>query len=112
MAPVRKPRPSGLYGTNPMPSSAQTGSTSFSGRRHHSEYSLWTAVTAWTACARRIVCRPGFGKAEVPDLALRDQVPDRAGDLFYRHVGIDSVLVEQIDRLDAEASRGRRRSSA
>ena len=50
--------------------------------------------------------RAGFGKAEVPDLALRDQVLDRAGDLFYRHVGIDSVLVEQVDRLDAEASEG------
>ena len=42
----------------------------------------------------------------MPDLALRDQVLDRAGDLFYRHVGIDSVLVEQIDRLDAQASEG------
>ena len=36
-----------------MPSSAQAGSTSPSGCRHHSEYSLWTAVTGWTACARR-----------------------------------------------------------
>jgi hypothetical protein len=50
--------------------------------------------------------RSGFGKAEVPDLALRDQVPHRAGDLFYRHLGIDAVLVEQVNRLDAEASQG------
>jgi hypothetical protein len=53
--PVRKPLPSGLYGTKPMPSSSHAASTSSSGRRHHSEYSLWTAVTGWTAWARRIV---------------------------------------------------------
>ena len=53
--PVRKPLPSGLNGTNPMPSSRSVGSTSGSGSRVHSEYSLCTAVTGWTACARRIV---------------------------------------------------------
>ena len=76
-----------------MPSSAQTGSTSFSGSLHHSEYSLWTAVTGLDGMRAADRRRPGFGQAEVPDLALRDQVLDRAGDLFYRHVGIDSVLV-------------------
>src|SRR5699024_8594800 len=53
--PVRKPLPSGLNGTKPMPSSAQVGSTSGSGSRVHSEYSLCTAVTGWVAWARRIV---------------------------------------------------------
>ena len=43
----------------------------------------------------------------MPDLALRDQVSDRASDLLYRHAGIDSVLVEQVDCLDAEATEGR-----
>ena len=33
----------------------------------------------------------------MPDLARRDQVLDRAGDLLDRHVGIDPVLVEEID---------------
>ena len=51
--------PRGLNATNPMPSSSSVGSTSSSGRLHHSEYSFWTAVTRWTACARRIVCTPG-----------------------------------------------------
>ena len=50
--------PSGLYGTKPMPSSSSVGRTSASGFRHHSEYSLWRAVTGWTAWARRIVCTP------------------------------------------------------
>src|SRR5207244_10875319 len=43
--PVRKPLPSGLKGTKPIPSSSQAGSTSSSGRRHHREYSLCTAAT-------------------------------------------------------------------
>src|SRR5207248_5145772 len=53
--PVRKPLPSGLKGTKPMPSSAHVGRISFSGSRHHSEYSLCTAATGCTALARRIV---------------------------------------------------------
>ena len=58
MVPVRKPLPSGLNGTKPMPSSSSVGRTSSSGRFHHSEYSLCTAVTGSTAWARRIVPRP------------------------------------------------------
>jgi len=38
--PVRKLFPRGLNGTNPIPSSSRVGSSSSSGRRHHSEYSL------------------------------------------------------------------------
>src|SRR6266705_1912911 len=39
-------------------SSSRVGSSSSSGRRHHSEYSLCTAVTGCTACARRMVRTP------------------------------------------------------
>src|SRR6266702_3333916 len=56
--PVRKPFPSGLNGTNPMPSSSSVGITSASGRLNHSEYSLWSAVTRCTAWARRMVFTP------------------------------------------------------
>ena len=56
--PVRKPLPSGLKGTKPMPSSSSSGRIASSGSRHQSEYSLWSAVTGWTACARRMVCTP------------------------------------------------------
>jgi transposase len=49
MAPVRKPLPSGLKGTKPMPSSSSNGRISFSGSRHHSEYSLCRAATGCTA---------------------------------------------------------------
>jgi hypothetical protein len=95
--PVRKPLPSGLKGTKPMPSSSSVGMISASGLRHQSEYSLCSAVTGWTACARRMVCTPGFGEAEVLHLALLDQVLHRAGHVFDRHVRIDAVLIEQVD---------------
>ena len=102
--PVRKPLPSGLNGTKPMPSSSSVGRISASGSRHHSEYSLWSAVTGCTAWARRMVCDTGLGKAEVLHLALRDQLLDGAGDVLDRHVRVDAVLVEQVDRVDAAAA--------
>ena len=47
--PVRKPLPSGLNGTKPIPSSSNVGMISVSGSRKNSEYSLCSAVTGWTA---------------------------------------------------------------
>ena len=38
-----------------------------------------------------------LGEAEVPDLALPDQVPDRSSHVFDRHVRVDAMLVEEID---------------
>jgi hypothetical protein len=38
--PVRKPLPSGLKGTKPIPNSSRIGRISSSGFLHHSEYSL------------------------------------------------------------------------
>jgi hypothetical protein len=55
ICPVRNPRPSGLYATKPMPSSRTVGRISSSGSRLQSEYSVCSALTGWTACARRIV---------------------------------------------------------
>ena len=37
------------------------------------------------------------------DLAFRDQVFDRAGDVLNRHLGIDAVLVEKVDDVRPEA---------
>jgi hypothetical protein len=50
------------------------------GLRHHSVYSLCTAVT-------------GSGQTEVFDLAGVDEVLDRAGDVLDRHLGVDPVLI-------------------
>ena len=37
------------------------------------------------------------------DLALPDQILDRAGDFFHRHFRIDAMLVEEIDAIRLEA---------
>jgi hypothetical protein len=50
-----------------------------------------------------MVSTPGLGQSEVPDLAFLDQVLDRLGHRFDGYLRIDSVLVEQVDRVDPEA---------
>src|SRR4029077_3289912 len=44
-----------------------------------------------------------LGHAEMLDLAFGDQVADGAGDIFYRHIGIDAMLVQQIDDLNTQS---------
>ena len=87
-----------------MPSSARAGRTSASGRRHHSEYSLCTAVTGWTAWARRIVPAAASDRPKCLTLPACDELFDRAGDVLDRHVGVHAVLVVQVDHVDAEAA--------
>ncbi len=55
IAPVSRPRPSGLYGTKPIPSSRVVFKISASTWRSKIEYSVWSALIGCTACARRIV---------------------------------------------------------
>ena len=45
----------------------------------------------------------GFRQAEMPHFAFLDQLFHRAGDVLDRHLRIDAMLIEQIDRLDAQA---------
>jgi hypothetical protein len=39
----------------------------------------------------------GLAQPEETDLALLDQLPDRAGDVLDRYIGVDAVLVEDVD---------------
>ena len=41
--------------------------------------------------------RAGLRQSEVADLAGDDEVLDGTGDVLDRHVGVDAVLVEQVD---------------
>ena len=102
IVPVRNPLPSGLNGTKPMPSSSSAGRTSSSGSRHHSEYSLCSAVDRLDGVRAADRLHARFGQAEVLDLAFADQVLHRAGDVLDRHVGIDAVLIEEIDAVGLE----------
>ncbi len=103
--PVRNPLPRGLKGTKPIPSSSQVGSTACSGPRHQREYSLWSAATGCTAWGVGAPERldASLREAEVPDLALGDQLLHRPGDILDRHVRVDAVLVVQVDGVDAQA---------
>ena len=46
---------------------------------------------------------PCFRKAEVPHLALLNQLLHRPGHVFDRHVRVDTVLIEEIDVLGLES---------
>ncbi len=45
---------------------------------------------------------PGFGQAEVADLALGDELGHGADGLLDRGVGVDAVLVVEVDVVGAE----------
>src|ERR1051326_6077272 len=47
--------------------------------------------------------RPGFGHAEVPHFAGVNEVGHRTDRVFDRCVGIDAMLIVEIDVIDAEA---------
>src|SRR5580698_654683 len=96
MVPVRNPLASGLNGTKAMPSSSSVGRIFVSGSRHHSEYSLCSAATGWTARAAD-GRGAGFRETEMLDLALCDKALDGAGHIFDRHVRIAAVLIEKVD---------------
>jgi hypothetical protein len=43
-----------------------------------------------------------FGRSEVPDLALSDEISHRARHLLDGHARVYSMLVEQVDGFDSE----------
>ncbi len=111
MLPVRKPLPSGLYGTKPMASSASVDSTpvsGLSGSRHHSEYSL---------CRRSPVARRGAADVlrrrlrhpeclTLPPSMSSFTVPAMSSTGTF---GVDAVLVEQVDGLHPSRRKSSRR---
>ncbi len=48
----------------------------------------------------------GLGQTEVAHFPLADQILYCAGHLFHRHLGIDAVLIEEIDDIDVEPAQG------
>ncbi len=95
--PERNPRPSGLNGTKPMPSSRHTGRTARSGSRHHKEYSLCSAAIGCTRVRAANRARPGLRQSQVSDFAGRDERAHRPDRFFDRRPGIDAVEIEEID---------------
>ena len=54
----------------------------------------------------------GLREAEVAYLPGLDQFPDSTGDVLDGNVGVDPVLVEQVDDVGAEPSQATRRRPA
>lgn len=58
------------------------------------------------AWARKIVSDARLGQPEVADLAFFDQLTDGAGNVLDRHIGVDAVLVEQVDVVGPQPLQG------
>jgi len=79
-----------------MPSSSSVVSLPFQFSPHR-EY-RFAGGDGLTLCARRMVCTPASERPNV-HLTLLNEAFHGAGDVFDRHVGVDAVLIEQIDDL-------------
>ena len=101
--PVRKPLPSGLKGTKPMPSSSSVGRISCLGLSPPQRVFALQRGDRLDRVGAADGLRAGFGEAEVLDLALPGSAPSRRRRRLRWHVGIDAVLVEQVDDIDLEA---------
>src|SRR5215213_7623021 len=95
--PVRKPCPSGDQGTNPMPSSAQAWQHLRVGLPGPDRVLVLNRGNRLDGVGAADGVRPGLGQAEVGDLPGVDQVLHSAGDVLERHLGVDAVLVQQVD---------------
>ncbi|MFB9183776.1 hypothetical protein ACFFX1_37075 [Dactylosporangium sucinum] len=51
--------------------------------------------------------RGGLGEAEVAQLAGLHEFADGAGDVLDRHVGVDAVLLEQVDGASLQSAQRR-----
>ncbi len=105
--PARKPRPNGLYATNPIPSSRHLGSTRSSGSRDQSEYSDCRAVIGYTAAARCRVVPARLRKSQIPHLSFAHQTGHRTHGFFNGSSRVHAVLVIEIDYIDLQAGKRR-----
>ena len=83
--PVRNPLPSGLHGTNPMPSSSRVGRTSDSGSRVHSEKLALESGDGQDGVSPTDRGCVRFREPEVTHLACFDELLHGASDVFDRH---------------------------
>ena len=106
MVPVRNPLPSGLKGTSPMPSSRRVGRIVGLGFAPPQGVLALQGGDRLDGVGAAENLDTGFGQAEVGDLAGVDEFLDGSGDILDRHVGIDPMLVEQVDTVGVEPTQG------
>ena len=102
-APRQEPAPERRVGDEPMPSSRSVGRISSSTSRVHSEYSRLHGRDRVHGVRAADRLGAGLGEADVADLALLHQFGHRADGLLDRRVGVDAVLVVEVDVVDAQA---------
>ena len=86
-----------------MPSSSQSGMTSSSGPAPQHRILVLHGGDGQRGVRAAQRVQPHLRQAPVQNLALLHQVLDRAGDVLDRDLGIDAVLVEEIDAVGAKA---------
>src|SRR5258708_34714372 len=86
-----------------MPSSWVVGRISSSGSRVHSEYSVCSAAMGCTLLARRMVGAEGSDNPRWRTLPARTSSAMAPTVFFDGDLGIDAMLVVEVDRIDAEA---------
>src|SRR5215217_4569790 len=97
IVPVRKPRPSGEYGTNPTPSSAAAGTTLASTSRLQIDHSLCTAAIGCTATAARSSSAVTSDNPRWRTLPRGHQLGHRADGLIDRDRWIAAMHVVEVD---------------
>ena len=85
-----------------MPSSRHVASSSSSGSRLQSEYSVWSAAIGWTVARATQRRGRGLRQSQIAHLAGRDQVGHRADGVLDRRRRVDAVLIVEVDGVDAE----------
>ena len=89
-----------------MPSSRSSGSSSASGSRVHSEYSVCSAAIGMHRVGAADRGGAGLGQPDVADLALGDELGQRADGILDGRVRVDPVLVVQVDVVGAQPLEG------
>ena len=110
--PVRKPLPSGLKGTKPIPSSSSVGRICVLRLSPPERVLALQRRDRLDGVGAADRLHAGLGEAEVLDLPLLDQLLHGAGHVLDRDVRVDAVLVEEVDRVGPEPLRASARRSA
>ena len=101
--PVRKPLPSGLKGTKPIPSSSSVGMHFLFGFAEPERVFALKRGDRLNGVRATDGFRSGFGEAEVLHFALLDEILHGAGYVFDRNFEVDAMLIVEIDRVDFES---------
>ena len=101
--PVRNPLPSGLNGTNPMPSSSSAGKHLLFGLTPPQRVLALQRGDGLDGMRATNRLHARFGETEVFDLAFANEILHRARDVLDRDVRVDAVLIEQIDPIGLES---------